>query len=94
MGYDVPRVRNKMTMSLTSFAEHPAVSTAIKMNSPMAEEMINDALNNINLNNAERDLILAFREADNMTQRNIYRILGLDEKNLSSESSKVVGGDE
>ncbi len=96
MGYDVPRARSKNTLDIMKFMQYPSFRAAIKRpDSEMAAEMVEGLVKNlINITNPEYDLIIAFREADIMTQRNIYRILGLDEKNLSSESSKVVGGDE
>ena len=94
MGYDVPRVRNKELQALTSPEFNPATAAAIKSGSAIAEDLISINMERLmNISNQERDMVFAFREADIMTQRNIYRILGLDEKNLSSESSQAAGGE-
>lgn len=44
----------------------------------------------VDISDLDRELIDAFHKADIMTQRNIFKILDLDEKNLYSESSMVV----
>lgn len=91
MGYDVPRTRNKELCAIISPEFSPATAAAIRAGSVFAEDLIELHLDTmLNISHQERDMIFAFREADIMTQRNIYRILGLDEKNLSSESSRAV----
>ena len=91
IGYDLPSMRNNDISSLTSFKDNPAVATAINTDSPIAAELIQLHLEaSLSISNLEHELIFAFREADIMTQRNIFRILGLDEKKLSSESSEAV----
>jgi transcriptional regulator with XRE-family HTH domain len=90
MGYDVPRQRTKELQQLTDFEINPYLSTAIRngKRSWLVDDLI-DAHLRISISQDEKEIVLAFREADDRTRRMILYMLGINKELTDGESKKA-----
>lgn len=83
MGYDVPRIRTQET---TEMAQTQPMRALLQTESEVTEKYIEETIRKaIHISNEEYTLLVAFRKADTVTQKNILKLLDIDDMEKNEE---------